>query len=139
MKPHARRAAQAGPYFKLAVWDKVSLTFRDGKVAFPTSEAALAAAKKPGRYRVSQVNPDGRRTDRAPFDIPNVAKTQASSDGFTLGQTYRYQTYTQDGRKSRVIRVRVVEVRQMPTGGASAVGEAGGKRFWLYAAQRLDG
>lgn len=48
------------PYFKLAKWDERSLTFRDGKMQYPTEAAAVAAARKPGRYRVSRVDRTGR-------------------------------------------------------------------------------
>lgn len=68
MKPHERRAANAA-YYKLAVWDPRSFTFRDGKVAYAREADARAAARKPGKYRVSVVPPDGRRQDLEPFTV----------------------------------------------------------------------
>ena len=66
------RAAKAGemayPYFKLAVWDGISMTFRDGKLAFPTQERAKMAALKPGKYRLSEVSEAGRRDFEA-FEV----------------------------------------------------------------------
>lgn len=58
MMPHERRARTT---FKLAVWDAVSCCWRDGKRAYASLEAAKAAAKPPGRYRVSVIDTTGRR------------------------------------------------------------------------------
>ena len=68
MKPHQRRHTTAYPYYKLAVWDDRSMTFRDGKVAFATEDCATSAATAPGRYRLSVVTESGRR-DLAPFEV----------------------------------------------------------------------
>ena len=69
MKPHQRRTEGNYPYYKLAVWDARSFTYRDGKVAYDTAEDALAEAEKsPGKYRISAVLVDGR-DDLAPFTI----------------------------------------------------------------------
>lgn len=68
MKQYERRAERRYPYFKLAQWDDRSMTFRDGKIAFDTKADACAAAKKPGKYRVSEVTISGR-IDFAPFVI----------------------------------------------------------------------
>lgn len=68
MKPYERREAGQSIYYKLATWDNISMTFRDGKVAYDTAEDALAAAKKPGRYRISAVLPSGR-DDLVPFNV----------------------------------------------------------------------
>jgi hypothetical protein len=70
MAPHARRAAGAYPYFKLAAWDAVSVCWRDGKPAYESQAAALAAARKPGRYRLSRVTESGR-VDLEPFIVPD--------------------------------------------------------------------
>ena len=56
----------AATYFKLATFCPISLTFRDGKVAYASEAAAMAAAKKPGKYRVSCVTASGRN-DLQPF------------------------------------------------------------------------
>ncbi len=56
------------PYFKLAVWDSRQICFRDGKRAYPSETDARADAKQPGKYRVSEVNRDGR-VDGVPFTI----------------------------------------------------------------------
>lgn len=67
MKAHARRTAGGFPYFKLATFDPISMCFRDGKQAFASAEEAYAAAKKPGKYRVSVVH-EGGRTDLSEFE-----------------------------------------------------------------------
>jgi hypothetical protein len=61
-----------GTYYKLAEWDERSMVFRDGKRGFDTEAAARAAAKKPGRYRVSTVTAAGR-ADGVPFDVTGPA------------------------------------------------------------------
>lgn len=68
MKPYQRRQAAAYPYYKLAVWDARSLTFRDGKVAYRDAASAALDAAVPGRYRISVVTADGRR-DLEPFEV----------------------------------------------------------------------
>lgn len=70
MKPHERRAAGNYPYYKIAVWDRRSLTFKDGYLAFNTEAAARREAERygAGRYRISEVTADGRR-DLEPFDV----------------------------------------------------------------------
>jgi hypothetical protein len=68
MKPHARRAAATFPYFKLATFDNLSFCFRDGKQAFESESAAAAAAKRPGKYRVSIVTANGRQ-DMPAFEV----------------------------------------------------------------------
>lgn len=69
MKPNERRNANAYPYFKLATWDSLSLTWKDGKVAIESEQAARNQAKRPGKYRVSRVEESGR-VDLPPFEIP---------------------------------------------------------------------
>jgi hypothetical protein len=66
VKMHERRESLAFPYFKLAVWDARSLTWKDGKVAYATRAEAGWAARKPGRYRISEVGESGR-VDLEPF------------------------------------------------------------------------
>jgi hypothetical protein len=68
MKPAVRRDSQCFPYFKLATFDNVSFCFRDGKQAFESESAAAAAAKRPGKYRVSIVTANGRR-DLPAFEV----------------------------------------------------------------------
>ena len=60
MKSHQRRATQSYPYFKVAVFDPVSMCFRDGKQAFENEDAAKRSAKSPGTYRLSTVTESGR-------------------------------------------------------------------------------
>lgn len=62
MKHHQRRAAGAFPYYKLATWDAVSMTWRDGKRQYQTREEATAAAPT-GKNRISEVTDAGRRDD----------------------------------------------------------------------------
>lgn len=70
MKMYQYRNIGQSRYFKLAVWDARSFTFRDGKVAYATAEDARKAAKKSGKYRISCVYTDtGAREDYAPFDV----------------------------------------------------------------------
>ncbi len=61
MKPYQRRQAAAYPYYKLATWDPRSLTFRDGKVAFPTQVHAIESIDTEGKYRISEVTDAGRK------------------------------------------------------------------------------
>lgn len=65
-------------------------------------------------------------------------KMVKSTDGFALGEKFNYQCYTPSGRKSKVVKVVVIEVRKFPMGTSSAIGEdESGNRFWLYADQRV--
>jgi hypothetical protein len=73
MKVYQRRAAgKPETYYKLATWDALSCCWRDGKKQFDSMNAAVAVIQtaKPGRYRVSQVNPDGKRYDYLPVVVP---------------------------------------------------------------------
>ncbi len=67
MKPSQRRAANQYPYFKLATWDGISMTFRDGRKAYATERDAQSAAKT-GKNRVSVVKETGRE-DLEPFMV----------------------------------------------------------------------
>lgn len=67
MKHHERRTHGGFPYFKLATFDPISLCFRDGKQAYDSMEQAYAAAKKPGKYRISVVH-EGGRDDLTEFE-----------------------------------------------------------------------
>lgn len=72
MKPHERRAACAYPYYKLATWNTLSMTWQDGKKAFDSEGAARMTAyliQPVGtRCRVSEVTEGGRR-DLEPFVV----------------------------------------------------------------------
>lgn len=46
--------------YKLAYWDPRSFTFVDGKIAYPTQEAARLSATKPGLHRTSEISNAGR-------------------------------------------------------------------------------
>ena len=63
-------------YFKLAVWDAKSFTFRDGKRGFDTEADARAAANKPGQYRISTISQSGR-SDGLPFSVDGLARPLA--------------------------------------------------------------
>lgn len=62
----------AGIYFKLARWDDRLATFREVKVGFTSERDARAAAKTPGRYRISTATSDGW-ADVATFDVGGPA------------------------------------------------------------------
>lgn len=72
MKKHERRAAQQFPYYKLAAYDPISLTWRDGKKAYASMDDAIADAfdgqggQRPGQFRVSEVRENGERIDLTP-------------------------------------------------------------------------
>jgi hypothetical protein len=68
VKPYQRRQAGTFPYYKLATWEPRSFTFKDGKQAFTSREAAIAAVPGPGKYRVSVVTAAGR-TDETTFEV----------------------------------------------------------------------
>lgn len=86
MKHHQRRAAGGFPYFKLATFDPISMCFRDGQQAFESAEKAYAAARKPGRYRLSVVDSNGRR-DLSEFS-PKENGPAFSAITDALGFTY---------------------------------------------------
>lgn len=67
MRPFERRENQAYPYYKLATWDPRSFTWRDGKQAYATPEAARLGLSK-GRYRLSEITAGGRN-DLQPFEV----------------------------------------------------------------------
>jgi hypothetical protein len=60
-------------YYKLAVWDERLQCFRDGKRGYSTPTEAFVDAKSPGRYRVSQVDGAGLRTDLEPFEVSGLS------------------------------------------------------------------
>jgi len=68
MKPYERRQTNHYPYFKLAQWNPLSFCWHDGKVAFDTKPQAVTAAVKTGKYRLSQIDENGR-TDLEPFCV----------------------------------------------------------------------
>lgn len=55
-------------YCKLATFCPISMTWKDGKKAFTSEAEAVKSARKPGRYRVSIVDENGRH-DQVPFDV----------------------------------------------------------------------
>lgn len=67
--------------FKLAAWVGRFACFRDGKIAYPTEAEARAAAKAPGRYRVSEVTAAGRK-DLEPFEVTGPATTTPAPKRF---------------------------------------------------------
>jgi hypothetical protein len=68
MKPYERRAAGLETYYRLATWNPRSICFYDAPKTYPTEAAARAAARAPGRYRVSEITPAGV-TAGAPFEV----------------------------------------------------------------------
>ena len=70
MKPYQRRQQAAYPYYKVATWDACSCTWRDGRTAYPTRDAAIGSLPcgVPAKYRLSEVTEHGR-TDLAPFEV----------------------------------------------------------------------
>lgn len=67
MRSFERRANLAFPYYKLATWCPISMTWKDGKKAFPNVDAAKSSLPS-GRYRISEVTDRGR-TDMPPFEV----------------------------------------------------------------------
>lgn len=59
LRPFERRAAGGFPYYRLAVWEPRSFTFKDNATPHATPEAAQAAARTPGKYRITEVSEDG--------------------------------------------------------------------------------
>ncbi len=67
MKHYERRELNAYPFFKVAVWDERSCTWRDGKKSFASEQAAVASVPSGTKARLSRVEDGGRRLDLAPF------------------------------------------------------------------------
>lgn len=57
---------KARGYYKVARFDSVSMTWRDGRLAFDSHQNAIDSIKKSGRYRLSLVDSEGRH-DLEPF------------------------------------------------------------------------
>jgi hypothetical protein len=68
MKAYERRETDAYPYYKLAVWDEVYVTWRAGKSIQETEAAARGLARKPGRYRISRIDEAGK-VELPPFSV----------------------------------------------------------------------
>jgi hypothetical protein len=68
MRHFERRLDSAFPYYKIAAWDSISLTFRDGRATFHSEGEARSKAKPGIKHRVSRVDESGR-TDLEPFTI----------------------------------------------------------------------
>jgi hypothetical protein len=68
MRGFERRESGSYPYFKLATWDDRSMTYRAGKVTFPTDGEAKRAAVRPGRYRIESFEESTSSTGE-PFTI----------------------------------------------------------------------
>ena len=65
LEPHERRGVVT---YKLARWDPGLACWRDGKQGHPTYLSARTEARKPGRYRISEIT-DGGRRDLEPFEV----------------------------------------------------------------------
>ena len=70
MRPFERRAAQAYPFFRLAVQDKQTFCLRQLPGVFADEGQARQAAKKPGRYAISRIDENGTRTEGERFEVP---------------------------------------------------------------------
>jgi hypothetical protein len=70
MRPFERRAALAYPYFKLSVWDVRIACWKVLPKAYPSEGEARKQARKPGRYRLSQLEESGK-TELEPFEVPS--------------------------------------------------------------------
>jgi hypothetical protein len=57
---------KARGYYKVARFDSVSMTWKDGRCAYDSHKLAVDSIKKPGRYRLSLVDSEGRH-DLEPF------------------------------------------------------------------------
>ncbi len=69
MRPFERRSAAAYPYYKLATWDELRMTWRDGNRGHDTVAGAMNEINQIGKYRVSRVDETGKRTDLEPFTV----------------------------------------------------------------------
>ena len=69
MKPFERRAANAYPYFRLAVKDQRTLCLRQLPGVFETEAAARRAATKPGQYAIGRIDENGTRTEGERFEV----------------------------------------------------------------------
>lgn len=68
-----RHNQRAYPYYKLARWDSVSQTWKDGRETYASVDQAIHAAAlrsvsehAPTKFRIGEVTADGRR-DLEPF------------------------------------------------------------------------
>jgi hypothetical protein len=68
MQPTTIASRSKAGYCKLATFCPISMTWKDGKKAFPSQAEAIESARKPGRYRVSIVSETGRH-DLSPFEV----------------------------------------------------------------------
>ena len=68
MRQFERRKLGKPVYYKLAHWDASYVHFTDGKRQFDSESEAKASAKKPGRYRISRIEENGR-IDLEPFEV----------------------------------------------------------------------
>jgi hypothetical protein len=69
VRAYERREQNAYPFFTLAAWDERNCAWKAGKTAYEDEAAARAAARKPGRYRITRF--DGRSNAALePFAVP---------------------------------------------------------------------
>ena len=68
MKAYERREAGRDGYCNLDVWNARIGCWSKSKGQHETPEAARRAARKPGRYRVSQTT-NGNRIELEPFEV----------------------------------------------------------------------
>lgn len=67
MKAYERRRLGKEAFFKLQRWDATRSCWVPFNRQFESEPEARAAAKKPGRYRISRV--EETRTDLEPFEV----------------------------------------------------------------------
>lgn len=68
-RPFERRADGSYPYFRLATWSEISLTYRDDPTAYASWGDAHVTARKPGRYRITEIKEDGTITVVGEFEV----------------------------------------------------------------------
>ena len=69
MKPYERRALNAYPYYTLATWVPHLLTYKDTSRSYDNIRIAKAAAKNEGKYRITMVTENGKRTVIQTFTV----------------------------------------------------------------------
>lgn len=66
-----RRASGGYPYYRLATYCPRNACWNDGKRVYNSLADVLAAAKTPGRYRISRIT-EAARVDLEPFNVPSA-------------------------------------------------------------------
>lgn len=61
MKPHERRRVGAYPYYMLSTWNERLQCYVSGKKTYSTIQQARVAAKKKGKYSITEITESGRK------------------------------------------------------------------------------